>query len=217
MKKITCILFFVLLFAYTNAINPKILSKKIEYKELSLITNHNSPLLKCRKYFVKFYNKLRIEIDFIKIINPNLNHDTLFILQDIDDACISRDLSIAVWNKKKAFFFLKKDTTSPSNPLYNTIDYRRMQLYQADKKYNLFSDYMIYLVSTWDIQDIKREEDVNGIIGGHSIVAIRIIFKKRHYKIDCMEFKDFFNLKRDQTPFSYHPEFLKPILTGIKR
>ncbi len=211
MKKITCILLFAVLFIYAKPINSKLLSSKIANKESSFIKNKKSYLVGNWKYLIKSYSKFRVEIDLVKLIRPSLNNDTLFILQDYDLSGLSRNLSIAVWNKNKEFFYVKTDTIPPNNPLYNKLNYRRMQLFQADKKYNLFPDHMINLVSKWDIDNIKKEEQNNGIIGGSSKVAIRIIFKNKRYKIDCFVFRDFFNFKRDQAPFTSRPELLTPV------
>jgi len=57
---------------------------------------------------------------------------------------------------------------------------------------------MMKLVSKWNLEEIKKEEEVNA----HNQpqywnFATRIIFNGKKYKIDCIYFNDFFNLKRD--------------------
>ena len=58
---------------------------------------------------------------------------------------------------------------------------------------------MMKLVSEWNIYEIKKEEEMNSnILPSELIYATKIVFTKGKYHIDCIHFKDFFNLKRDQ-------------------
>ena len=56
---------------------------------------------------------------------------------------------------------------------------------------------MIKLINKWDIVAIRNEEKVNAMMNPDIIYATRIIFLKKKYKIECICFKNFFNLKRD--------------------
>ncbi|GAB6010277.1 hypothetical protein [Dysgonomonas reticulitermitis] len=67
----------------------------------------------------------------------------------------------------------------------------------------LFTKKMMQLVSDWDIKRIKEEENLNSnLLPNETIYATRIVFSNKKYKIDCISFKDFFNLERDRIDFS---------------
>lgn len=62
-----------------------------------------------------------------------------------------------------------------------------------------FTEYMMRLVSMWDIQGIKEAEKNNlNLFPSEIIYATRIIFRNNKYRIDCIRFGDFFNFERDR-------------------
>ncbi len=62
-----------------------------------------------------------------------------------------------------------------------------------------FTEYMMKLVSMWDIQGIKEEEKINSnLFPSEIIYATRVIIKNKKYRIDCIQFRDFFNFERDR-------------------
>ncbi|WP_026903430.1 hypothetical protein [Pedobacter glucosidilyticus] len=62
-----------------------------------------------------------------------------------------------------------------------------------------FSEYMIELVENWDIDAIRKEEELNAhSIPNPSIYATKINRKSsKDVNIECIMFKDFFKLGRD--------------------
>lgn len=61
---------------------------------------------------------------------------------------------------------------------------------------------MMKLVSEWNVEKIRKEEEINGAsIPQYMNFACRIIFSGRRYNIDCIYFKDFFNIDRNGMDF----------------
>ena len=133
------------------------------------------------KDYINSYYDLRQVSNSLKQFSPILNTDTIFILESHGDWS-SLELASVIWNNS--------DTVA-----YNSNDAGKTHEIVGDV---LFSKYMMKLVSEWDLEGIKKEEEINA----HSQpqywdFATRIIFDGKKYKIDCIYFKDFFNLERD--------------------
>ncbi|MCL1934035.1 MAG: hypothetical protein FWF53_09540 [Candidatus Azobacteroides sp.] len=176
----------------SNNLSSESVSKKIRKIELKMHEKDN--------IYINLYNKLRIDIDFINLMNLNLKSDTIFILQTYNFIEGFNELSIAIVNRNEEFFYIVRDTLPIyKKPFYRILDYKRMCLYKVKKEcgYSLYPKYMIQLVSKWDIDGLRKEGETNWMIGGGTITAIRIILKNGKYNIDCISFKEFYNLKRD--------------------
>ena len=188
-------MFLVAIFFNNCAINNRAVSKQIKKSEEQLLSSIHGG---CNDYFIRSYDKLRKEIDFIEKINPNMKSDTIYLLESVCNACLNSDLYLAIWNKNKILYYY-----------YSGPD---TQLYVAKKEYSLFPQRMIDLVSKWDIEGLNLEREKYSVLGGHQTkIAFRIIFKNRKYQIDCIAFKTFFNFKRDYTLYYNRPEYLIPV------
>jgi len=144
-------------------------------KKVQLLNQPNT------KEYINCYYNLRQVSNSLKRFSPISKTDTIFMLESHGDWS-SLELSSVIWNNS--------DTVA-----YNSNDAGKTYEIMSDV---LFSNYMMKLVSKWNLEEIKKEEEVNA----HSQpqywnFATRIIFNGKKYKIDCIYFKDFFNLKRD--------------------
>lgn len=169
------VILFVFLFMVTGNIlgqNWNKISKEIKKEQLSLL------LLEKRD--INCYYDLRKKSNILHKMNVSFMEDTIFILQThrvVATSC----LFLTVWNKK--------DTLSVSSD--NSGD---TFLITANTEY---TKYMMKLVSEWNMEEIKNEEKENGVISPDLIFVTRIIFNEKKYKIDCLYFNDFFDIKRD--------------------
>lgn len=130
------------------------------------------------------YYKLRKKskcMDKILFINER---DTVFIL-DRSVNWDPLDLFSTCWNRTTEVSVISKD----AGKTYSFIE-----------EYS-FTNYMMKLVSEWNLEEIKKEEIENKMISGGGIFATRIIFNKGKYQIDVFHFESFFNLKRDRVGF----------------
>jgi hypothetical protein len=119
----------------------------------------------------------RKQSNWLKELKHSVEKDTIFI---VEYPGIQGDYSFAFWNKVDTFFYT--NTTG--------------EFQSTDK--SLFTKHMMRLVSEWDISEIKREESTNSeLLPSEFVYATRIIIKNGKYKIDCIRFKEFFNLQRD--------------------
>ena len=115
-----------------------------------------------------------------------LNHpiDTIFILQIHREVDLSSSY-LMIWNKN--------DTLS-----INSEDFgKKVQITNQQT----FISYMMKLVADWDLDEIKKEELTNGIRPSDGIFATRIIVNSKKCQIDCLYFKNFFNMQRDGMDF----------------
>lgn len=121
----------------------------------------------------------------LKEFFPMAKDDTVFILEQHGDWS---DLALAstIWNSNKTISY---HSESPGK-IFSLTDKPQ------------FIKYMIRLVSEWNIEAIKKEEIENGnMIPSRGVFATRIIFNGKKYQITCLDFKDFFNLERDEFDF----------------
>ena len=96
MKKIILLL---LLFSICNnikSINSGVLSKRIVQKASNLITKNNSLSYDNYQFFIKQYGKLLKDIDFLKLLNPNFDNDTIFILMEFDELFYVNDFYVGL-------------------------------------------------------------------------------------------------------------------------
>ncbi len=125
----------------------------------------------------KSLNFYRRQLDYLNKFEYSTQNDTIFILEMYG---VQGNMLVTIWNKNK--------TLSCTNE-------------QGDfecKNEPLFTKYMMKLVSEWNIPEIRKEEETNSnILPNELIYATKIVFKKGKYQIDCIHFKEFFNLDRD--------------------
>lgn len=175
--KIKLIILFLGLFMLmcnSFAQNPNKISKEIKAMQLLVAP-------KAGKYINCYYD-LRKKSNILREFFPTPKNDTIFILELHGDwstpILVSR-----LWSSKK--------TISYSSKNYGKT------FHFSDKQQ--FTNFMIKLVSEWNIEAIRKEEIENGnMISIEHVFATRIIFNGKKYKIDCISFKDFFNLERDR-------------------
>jgi hypothetical protein len=66
----------------------------------------------------------------------------------------------------------------------------------------LFTKYMMKLVSEWNVNEIRKEEEKSSnMLPCELIIATKIIIEQGKYTFDCFSFKDFFDIKRDGRDF----------------
>lgn len=122
-------------------------------------------------------NKL-IQWDYLNKLGYSKKNDTIYILE-MDG--IQGDFYFTIWNKGNILSY-----TNVSGKLIQT-------------KRSLFTKYMMKLVSEWNIDEIRKEEEINKMtLPEETIMATRITFNKGKYNIDCITFYDFFNLNIDR-------------------
>jgi hypothetical protein len=191
MRKLKCVtLLSIIVIFSVNACGMKssLISKKIKGIQTNTLASEYGG---CKHYFITSYDKLRSEVDFIDKIKPNLKNDTVFILESHDIACLSTDLHVTIWNKKKLVSFKKEKLDIGSNK----VVYKNMLLTKSDNSF--FIKYMIKLVTKWDIEELRKEEKTHGFVSCDLVVATRVIFRDGKYKIDCISFCEFADLQRD--------------------
>ena len=167
-------LFFVILFSMNckSQFNVSKVSNGIYSIQKSEFGNNM--LLKALKLY-------REQSNWVEKLEYSIKNDTVFILERPG---IQGDYSFTFWNKT--------DTLSYTN---------ETGLFEFTNK-SLFIKQMMKLVSTWNIEEIEIEEKKNSnFIPNETIYATKIIFFNKQYKIDCICFKDFFNLQRDGMDF----------------
>ena len=138
---------------------------------------------KCHEYHKKnrqSFHKIRSlfygqgKLDFL---NPVF--DTLYILEHFDIE--TGDYNSRIWNSKGAltYIFNKSEIKFLSEGLY--------------------TKFTIELIEKWDIPVIRNEEKINAnLIPQIHIRGLRIVMKKKKIHIDCVKFKEVFNLERDR-------------------
>jgi hypothetical protein len=130
---------------------------------------------------LKAMSLYRKQSNWLRELKYSVERDTVFLLEH---SGIQGDYFFVVWNQIDTVFYT--NTTGEFKP--------------TDKL--LFTKYMMKLVSEWNIPEIKREENTNsGLLPSEFVYATRIIIKNGKYKIDCIRFKEFFNLQRDGRDF----------------
>lgn len=174
-----------------HPITTKKLSQEMKKMELT-IEKKEHKLSKCTEYYINVYDKFRCEIDFLKLLKPNFNSDTIFVIQTRTYPCES-NFYIAIWNKNHEYQFFKTEAVDSSASTYNKIAYKLMKHFQIDKKNNLFSKRIISLVNNWDTVKIEKESNGYSVFSESSddLIAFRIIFFKKEHNIEALVFNDF--------------------------
>lgn len=169
------VILFVFLFMVTGNIlgqNWNKIAKEIRKEQLSLL-----PL---EKRDINCYYDLRRKSDILRKMNASFMEDTIFILQTHRIVAVSC-LILTVWNKKDTLS-VSSDNSGDTFQITGNTEYTK---------------YMMKLVSEWNMEEVKNEEIKNGVISPDLILVTRIIFNEKKYKIDCLYFSDFFDIKRD--------------------
>ena len=105
--------------------------------------------------------------------------DTLYILESYEIE--SGSYTGKIWNRK-----------GDLNYIYNKNSF------QFDQQ-KLFTDYTIQLIQRWDTATVRTEESLNTkSISEKYITGIKVIMENQKIRIDCIKFKEFFNLERDR-------------------
>ena len=119
----------------------------------------------------------RVQLDYLDKFEYSPQNDTIFILEMYE---IQGNMLVTIWNRNK------------------TLSYTNERGDFESKNEPLFTKYMMKLVSEWDIPEIRKEEETNSnILPSELIYATKIVFKKGKYQMDCIHFKEFFNIDRD--------------------
>ncbi|MBP1615014.1 MAG: hypothetical protein H6Q13_2462 [Bacteroidetes bacterium] len=147
-------------------------------KEIKKVQLHQYP---DSKNAINAYFQLRRESNCMDKLSPVNKNDTVFMLDQF-----------LVWNPPYLFSTCWNQTTKLS-----------IESKDAGKTFNFteeycFTNYMLKLVSEWNLEEIKKEEIENKEISPEGIFATRIIFNEGQYQIDVFRFESFFNFKRDR-------------------
>jgi len=170
-----------------SGVNMKKLSGKIMQMQTSVVFD---PYDQGSINFLKNYHQLRVRTKVFQELDINAQSDTIYIIQDQSDGTYV-DLMMTVWNSRKTISYKQiYEWDSLSN-------FKDLQIERYDRR--LFIKYMIELVSEWKRRELIYESVTHGTTGPNYIVT-RIIFKDNTYMISCIEFRDFFDLKRDDVP-----------------
>ena len=124
--------------------------------------------------FGKSLNLYRKQLNYLSKFEYSPKNDTVYILEMYG---VQGNILITIWNKHK------------------TLSYTNEQGSFESKNDALFPKYMMKLISDWNISEIRKEERDSTILPRELIYATKIIFNKGEYRIDCICFKDFFNLE----------------------
>ena len=131
--------------------------------------------------YIEHYSKLRASSNYLSEFSPIAKNDTIFIIESLGDGSDMNLVSFG-WNRS--------DTIScKSSDMGESYDISHRQM---------FSDHMMKLITDWDVENLKKEGDINPLIPQYINCATRIIFNGKKYEINCICFKDFFNLERDR-------------------
>lgn len=168
-KLIVLIGLFFLMIGKANAQLDKS-TLKIIYKEQK---NRNDILGIAHRFN---FTRLKLnEMDSLSFINQKV--DTVYLLEMYD---METGISYGcIWNKCKILNY--------------TYYHGGILEFKTD---NLFTKYMKTLVSAWDIDTIRKEENGSKPISPNNIYATRIIIGKKT-KIDMFSFDEFFDFDRD--------------------
>lgn len=179
MKAKTIILlgFLFLMVGNTLGQNWNKISKEIKKQQLSEVSIEEKD--------INCYYDLRKKSDILNKMEIIPAKDTIFILQIHREVDVF-NLYMMIWNNIDTLSVDSKDSGK-------TFQITNQQT---------FTNYMMKLVSEWNLEEIKKEEVKNSMRPSDGIFATRIIFNGKKCKIDCFHFKNFFNLERDGVDFS---------------
>lgn len=156
--------------------------KKIQYKELRKQFKDNPVALD----FFKLYNSTREEIFYTNYLQI-VENDTIFFLERYGDG-ENRYLLSTIWSKKTLLSYAGCQDSIKVE--YNEI---------------CFPAYMMRLCSTWSIDAIRKEEEINATALPITYNCLtRVIISHNKYSIQCIFFRDFFLLNRDVNSHIYY-------------
>lgn len=174
------------------------LSKKAVNKTLKLVKK-SSFFYQTYQFNIKQYSEFLKEIDFINLLQPKSDNDTLFILMRFGEFYDVSNSDLAIWNNKKEYYFSKQDTSKYGSS-QEKIEFKKLILYQADKKYGLFPVSTIDYVTKWDKEGLLNKYRNNKLLGGNTVVAVRIIIDKYKYIICCFSAPELYIRSKDYDP-----------------
>ncbi|MDH6342440.1 hypothetical protein M2480_001062 [Parabacteroides sp. PFB2-12] len=178
---ITLLGFLFLFSGHLSGQNWNKISREIKKKHLSSLS---STYLLCHynlRQKSKCFEQLHVETS-----------DTIFILEDSNDYS-EPTITLTLWNRSDTL------TYTSGNCYYNAKNGGKIPIKQ-DKPG--FTKHMMKLVSDWNIDEIRIEDEKNGgSLPQYWVVATRIILNEKKYKIDCLYFRYFFNIERDGMDF----------------
>jgi hypothetical protein len=127
-----------------------------------------------------YYHDIRIKLNDLGQLKFVEKSDTLFLLES--------------YNIENGSFYGK---------IWNTHSNKVEYIYNQGKfDFNpdkIFTNYMCFLISKWNINSIREEEKKNSTMTNPLLIfGSRIIKKGSDYNIDCIMFNEFFNLERDK-------------------
>ncbi|GHV35817.1 hypothetical protein FACS1894178_6200 [Bacteroidia bacterium] len=119
----------------------------------------------------------------------NRNSDTVFILEYVS---IEGNYFFTVWNKTDTISFDGGKYRLPNGEQVDNI---------TSHKETFFSNYMMKLVSEWNLVEIEYESKTNRMENpDDDVYATRICFYNNKYVVDSIRFHYFFLFERDQKP-----------------
>jgi hypothetical protein len=146
------------------------------YCEQVSILGNEYPFKSYSTVFSSWYK----ELDF------SMENDTIFLLENFSN---EGNNSILCWSKRdtilcEAVYLQKLANNVPINiEVYDYFIHNPI-IYNSE-------NYILGLVSKWDIAEIRKKEEKNGTLDGCIYYATRIIFFDKKYKIDFIHFEDF--------------------------
>ncbi|MCA0446408.1 MAG: hypothetical protein LCH54_09280 [Bacteroidetes bacterium] len=164
----------------------------------------------CNSYFLKEKHSNFVEISD-NILNYHLKMDWKDPVYHSDDKVNSELIfktgKIDFVEKCDTFFILEQSDIESGTFYYqiwdkrgNSVQYScRFKELSFPNDGPLFSNYMVSLVTNWDLAEIKKEE-MEHPLGGR-IFATRVIRKNPGFSFECIYFEEFFDLERDRWIF----------------
>jgi hypothetical protein len=164
------------------------MKKIISFCIVILLMGCSSPSLYNELYKGKHYqaktlrNRLK-ESQWLSHFSYDENKDTIFTLATTD---ITGDVTFMAWNKKDTVSYFRNYISSTESTSFL-------------QDVPCFTPYMVQLVSKWDTVSIRNEEKIRNkdTHRGQKIIANRIVFNNKKYKITTIKFRNFFDPKRD--------------------
>lgn len=128
--------------------------------------------------------KNRDEIKWLENIEFSTNNDTIFLLEAYN---LNTETNILTT-------YAELWRSSGNKFSYERIN--RGAVKQTNKSY--FTNYMKYLIRSWNTKLLKDEEEAHAQISGFDIYATKIIFTNGKCNVECVSFVNFNNFKKEQ-------------------
>lgn len=148
-----------------------------DFESFSKELNRNQKKQKCGFYpdiTYKFRNNIK---DMFSFIDFNSKLDTIYVLESYN--LESGSLYQSVWTKKEKVEFKVENS-------------------KVEVVSNPFITRLYSMVEKWDTSIIKLEEEKHSkLLDGSQMLGARIILINGNLKMDCIKFKEFFDLKKD--------------------